>query len=93
MEARKRALFFLSQQGASGAELAALGAQLTEPELREQWVFALSQSGDKAAIDQLIQIARTDKDREMRKRAIFWLGQSDDPRAADVLAKLVTGEP
>jgi HEAT repeat protein len=92
MEARKRALFWVGQQGASAAELAALGNQITEPELREQLVFALSQSSDPAAIDRLIEIARSDKDREMRKKAIFWLGQSDDPRATDVLARILTEE-
>lgn len=92
MEARKRAFFWVGQQGATAAELATLGNQLTEPELREQLVFALAQSNDPAAIDRLIEIARSDKDREMRKKAIFWLGQSDDPRATDVLARILTGE-
>ncbi|HEX5818879.1 MAG TPA: HEAT repeat domain-containing protein [Gemmatimonadales bacterium] len=92
MEARKRALFWVGQQGATAAELSSLGNQITEPELREQMVFALAQSNDPAAIDRLIEIARSDKDREMRKKAIFWLGQSDDPRATDVLAKILTGE-
>jgi HEAT repeat protein len=92
MEARKRALFWVGQQGATATELATLGKQLTEPELREQLVFALAQSDDPAAVDRLIEIARSDKDREMRKKAIFWLGQSDDPRAADVLAGILTGE-
>jgi HEAT repeat protein len=92
MEARKRALFLLGQQGATAAELGTLWNQLTEPELREQLVFALAQSDDPAAIDRLIEIARSDKDRELRKKAIFWLGQSDDPRAADVLAKILTGD-
>ena len=92
MEVRKRALFWVGQQGATAAELATLGNQLTEPELREQLVFALAQSNDPAAIDRLIEIARSDKDRELRKKAIFWLGQSDDPRATDVLAKILTGD-
>ncbi|MFL5522169.1 MAG: HEAT repeat domain-containing protein [Gemmatimonadales bacterium] len=92
MEVRKRALFWVGQQGASAAELATLGNQLTEPELREQLVFALAQSNDPAAIDRLIEIARSDKDRELRKKAIFWLGQSDDPRATEVLSKILTGE-
>ncbi|HEX5633475.1 MAG TPA: HEAT repeat domain-containing protein [Gemmatimonadales bacterium] len=91
MEARKRALFWAGQK-VSAKELGTLGAQLTEPELREQWVFALAQSDEPAALDRLIEVARSDKDREMRKKAIFWIGQSDDPRAADVLAKILTGE-
>ncbi len=92
VELRKKALFWLGQQHMNGTELTSLYGQLTEQELREQLVFALSQSSDKAAIDGLINIARNDKDPELRKKAIFWLGQSNDPRAAEVLEKILTGE-
>ncbi len=92
VEMRKKALFWLGQQHMNGAELTSLYGQLTEQELREQLVFALSQSNDKAAVDALINIAKNDKDPELRKKAIFWLGQSDDPRAAEVLEKILTGE-
>lgn len=92
MEVRKKALFWLGQQHMNGAELTSLYGQLTDQELREQLVFALSQSSDKAAVDGLITIAQGDKDPEIRKKAIFWLGQSNDPRAADVLEKILTGE-
>jgi HEAT repeat protein len=92
IETRKQALFWLGQQRNSAAELATLYGVLTEQEMKEQVVFALSQSNEKAATDKLIDIARSESDRELRKKAIFWLGQSDDPRVADVLEKILTGE-
>ena len=89
---RKQALFWLGQQENSAAELVTLYGSLGDHEMREQVIFALSQSNEKAATDKLIEIARSDKDQELRKKAIFWLGQSEDPRVADVLEKILTGE-
>lgn len=91
IDTRKQVLFWLGQQDGSAASLAELYGSLQEPEMREQVVFALSQSGEKAATDKLIEIARSDRDPEIRKKAIFWLGQSDDPRVAQVLEQILTG--
>ena len=91
IEARKQALFWASQNGASVASLSKLYSQLQEPELKEQLIFVLGQSSDPAAVTKLLEIARSDPDREMRKRAIFWLGQSSDPRAASALESILTG--
>jgi len=91
VEARKKVLFWLGQQDGSAATLAALYGSLQDPEMREQVVFALSQSNEPAATDKLIEIARSDKDQELRKKAIFWLGQSDDPRVTQVLEQILTG--
>jgi HEAT repeat protein len=52
-------------------------------------VFILSQQDDRASIEKLIEIARTDKDREVRKKAIFWLGQTDDDLALKFLEELI----
>jgi HEAT repeat protein len=90
--ARKQALFWLGQQQNSATELVTLYGSLTDQEMREQVIFALSQSNEKTATDKLIEVARSDRDPELRKKAIFWLGQSDDPRVADVLEKILTGE-
>jgi len=90
-EARKQALFWAAQNGASIASLSNLYGQLQEPELKEQLIFVLGQSNDPAAVTKLLEIARTDPDKEMRKRAIFWLGQSNDPRAAQALESILTG--
>lgn len=89
IELRKNALFWAGQSGVSIAELSALYDRSTDSEMREQVIFVLSQSNDAAAVDKMIQIAKTDKDKELRKRAIFWLSQSQDPRAAKVLEDIL----
>jgi HEAT repeat protein len=89
VELRKKAIFWLGQSGGSGGELASLYSALTERELKEQVIFALSQLDVPAAVDQLMEIAKKDRDPEMRKKAIFWLGQSEDPRAAQYIEQIL----
>lgn len=89
VELRKKAIFWLGQSGGTGSEMASLYGAITDQELKEQVIFALSQLDGPAAVDQLMEIARKDKDPEMRKKAIFWLGQSDDPRAAQFIEQLL----
>jgi HEAT repeat protein len=73
------------------AQLASIYDKNTDLEMREQVVFVLSQRGNKdsAALDKLLEIAKTEKNADLRKRAIFWLGQSKDPRAAKLLQELI----
>ena len=43
--------------------------------------FALSQMPASEGVPLLINVARTNPNREVRKQAMFWLGQSGDERA------------
>ena len=91
IEARKQALFWAGQSGASTDQFVALYDKMTDPEIKEQLIFVFSQRGrDAKAVDKLMDIARNDKDKEMRSKAIFWLGQSRDPRVAKFLEDLIS---
>jgi HEAT repeat protein len=89
LESRKQAIFWAAQAGATANDLGALYGSLQTPELREQTIFALSQTKDPAAVDRLVAIARKDSDPEMRKKALFWLSQLHDPRVADILEQML----
>jgi HEAT repeat protein len=90
LELRKKAIFYVGQMGKGDiAQLAAMYASLDDRELKEQVIFALSQRHEAAALDKLMDVARSDPDRELRKKAIFWLGQSRDPRATAFLTELI----
>jgi HEAT repeat protein len=89
VETRKRAIFWAGQSGVPLPELFSLYDRTPEREIREGLIFAYSQRSDKAAVDKLIQIARTEKDKDLRKNAMFWLSQSKDPRVADLLEELL----
>ncbi|HEV8122817.1 MAG TPA: HEAT repeat domain-containing protein [Gemmatimonadales bacterium] len=89
IDMRKQALFWAGQQGGSITDLVALYAKMTNPEMKEQLIFVYSQRNEKPAVDKLVDIARSDPDREMRKKALFWLSQSNDPRVAEILQQII----
>jgi HEAT repeat protein len=70
-------------------ELFGLYDRIPDREIRDGLIFAYSQRGERAAIDKLVEIAKTEKDRELRKKALFWLGQSHDPRVAQILEDIL----
>ena len=90
LEVRKNALFWAGQMHAVDvARIASLYDSLQTPELKDRVIFVLSQRHEPAAVDKLMDIARSDTDHELRKKAIFWLGQSHDPRAAKFLMDII----
>jgi HEAT repeat protein len=88
-ELRKQALFWAQQGDLPTDEFAGLYGSTTDRVMREQLIFVLSQRGDKAAADKLLEIAKSDPDRELRKKALFWLSQMDDPRVPEVLQDIL----
>jgi len=94
IEMRKQALFWAGQNGGASTEsFASLYDKMTDSEIKEQLIFVLSQRGrDGKALEKLMDIAKTDKDKELRSKAVFWLGQSRDPRAAKFLEDLISKE-
>jgi HEAT repeat protein len=92
IEVRKNALFWAGQSGGlTAADLKGLYATLPDAEMKEQVIFVASQRNEPAAVDFLMEVARTEQDSELRERAIFWLGQSKDPRVAAFLLSLIRG--
>jgi hypothetical protein len=82
MQSREQALFWIGASATPTANLISLYEQLTPLPLREHYAFVLSQRrDDDAALDQLIDVARRDRDLGVRKQAMFWLAQSRSPKA------------
>jgi hypothetical protein len=92
IEMRKQALFWAGQSGGATTEsFAQLYDKMTDHEIKNQLIFVFSQRGrDPKAVDKLVDIAKTEKDKELQKQAVFWLGQSRDPRAVKYLEELIT---
>jgi HEAT repeat protein len=86
VDLRKQALFWRGQkQSAPLGDLLAIYSRLDSRDLKDHYVFVLSQRRESEAVDRLIDLAKNDPDREIRAKATFWLGQSRDPRAAKYL--------
>jgi Uncharacterized protein conserved in bacteria len=92
VDVRKKALFWAGQSGLPIADLSAMYGRLSDQELKQQVIFVLSQRGESAATDKLIDIAKHDPDVELRKKAIFWLGQRNDPRVRQLLEEMITND-
>lgn len=90
-ETRKSAIFWASQRRA--LDLNALssiyGENKGDDEIQRQVLFVLSQRNEPAAVDKLMDIAKSDPDIDMRKQALFWLGQKNDPRVRQFLRDLI----
>jgi HEAT repeat protein len=91
MELRRNALHWAGQKTRIPVEkLRSLYDTLDHREIKEQLIFVLSQRQDKAAVDMMLEIARSESDMELRKQAIFWLSQTKDPRVADFLEEIIS---
>jgi HEAT repeat protein len=87
---REMALFAAARSGsASPDRLGRIYRAAASRGMREQALFALTQSRDPKAIDALIEIARTETDPELRQQAIFWVGRSGDPRARELMLEVL----
>lgn len=90
VETRKKALFWAGQRNdIELSQLLPLYDKLKDDDLREHFIFVLSQRHESAAADKLVQIAKSDPDKEMRKKALFWLAQKNDPRAKQLLLEII----
>jgi HEAT repeat protein len=89
IEMRKQALFWAGQAGVPITQLTDLYSHVTDQAMREQLTFVYSQRDEPAALDKLIDIAKTDPNQELRKRALFWIGQSQDSRAVQALQEVI----
>jgi len=64
-----------------------------DPEFRKKLSFDLFVSHDPAAIDEVIAMAKSDKDVGVREQAIFWVGQKAGKKAVAMLKDTVENDP
>jgi HEAT repeat protein len=90
-EVRKDAIFWLSQSRSIDLDglQGVYNTSRDEEEIQKQVIFVYSERREAAAVDKLIEIARSDPKLENRKEAIFWLGQKKDPRVKQFLRDLI----
>jgi hypothetical protein len=96
---RQDAMFWLSRY-ASAATAGRTNSPFDDDEddddsgsedLKSHAVFVLSQLPHGEGVDNLLEIARTNKDAHVRSKALFWLGQSGDPRALRLFESILRG--
>lgn len=88
---RENAIFWLGQSPGGGEYLRELYASVDSDELREKIIFGVSQSGERADGDWLLDRALDESESiDVRKNALFWAGQMgmDVSRLADLYASV-----
>jgi HEAT repeat protein len=89
VEIRRRAVSNAYRGGTPIVDIAKIYDETTDTRIKEAVMSALLESGEKAATDKLMNIARMDDNSQMRKRAINYLGRSSDERVKKFLADLL----
>ena len=86
---RREALSRIRTSALSIEELGKLFDALTERDLRYAVVNQLASRDDSAAVDKLIEIAKSGTDPQVRRQAIAALARKNDPRTTKLLLELV----
>jgi hypothetical protein len=95
-ELRGHALFWLGlERGARGYEIVrAITTNSNEPsQLREKGIFAMMQSHQPRAVDDVLSIAKRDDNSHVRGQALFWLSQEAGKKAVAGLRDAVDNDP
>lgn len=94
IELRKQAIYQAgNRKDVPLDQLFALYDRVSDREMKEQLIYTYSRRSEPAAVDRMITIARTEKDKELRKAAVNWLARSkaNDPRVVALLTELIDG--
>jgi len=86
---RRRALQYASRAGVPIADLVRLYDTTTDPNMKEALIGLYVQNGERAAVDKLMSIAKSEENSTLRRRTISQLSRSEDPRVKDFLRDLV----
>jgi HEAT repeat protein len=91
-DVRRQALMVAAHNhGVATDRLVRLYDETTDEEFRRHIILTFGQrvADDPAAVDALIDVARTTDDAEIQKQVILMLGHSNDPRVAELLAEII----
>jgi len=88
---RGQAMFWLAQKAGRRAAETIASAIENDPDTatKKSAVFALYNMPREEGVPLLIQVAKTNKNRDVRKQAFFWLGQTNDPRALEFFEEVL----
>src|SRR6478752_7448985 len=87
---RRRALDAASRSGASIGEMIKLYDTTTDPNMKETLIGIYIRNGERASVDKLLSIVKSEENLSLRRRTIQRLGNSDDPRIKQALQDLVS---
>jgi len=87
-EMRRRALDLAARSTSGRTQTIALYDSMEDPSLKEALIRIYGQSDDRASVDKLISIAKSDSNYTLRRRAIASLSRTQDARAREALQEI-----
>ena len=89
LQTRRRALGAANRSGAPILDLIKLYDTTTDPSMKETLIDIYIRSSERASVDKLVSIVKTEENLSLRKRTITRLTSSDDPRIKQALQDLI----
>jgi HEAT repeat protein len=89
LAARRRAVEAASRAGAPIGDLIRLYDTTTDPSMKQTLIGIYIRNGDRAAIDKLVAIIKSEDNLSVRRSAIAQLSRSDDPRIRQAIKDLI----
>jgi len=89
LAARRRAVEAASRAGAPIADLVRLYDTTTDPSMKQTLIGIYMRNGERAAVDKLLAIIKTEDNLSVRRSAIAQLSRSDDPRIRQAIKDLI----
>ena len=89
IQTRRRAVDAASRAGAPIGDLVHLYDTTTDPNMKQSLIGIYMRSGDKTAVDKLLNIVSAEENITVRRRAISELSRSEDPRVKAALQAIV----
>jgi HEAT repeat protein len=90
LETRRRALEAANRAGAPIAEMIKLYDTTTDPSMKQALITIYIRNGERAAVDKLLSIVKSEENLSVRRSAIQRLSSSDDPRIKQALQDLIS---
>jgi HEAT repeat protein len=89
IQLRRRAVDAASRAGAPLGDLIRLYDTTTDPTMKQTLIGLYVRSGEKPAVDKLLQILKSEENVSVRRQAISQLSRSEDPRVKQALQDIV----
>jgi HEAT repeat protein len=88
-QSRRRALNMAARAGVPSADMVKMYDTTTDPQMKEALISLYVQTGDKASVDKLLAIAKSEENQMLRRRTISQLSRSEDPRVKEFLKEII----
>ena len=90
LDMRRRALDAANRAGAPIGDMIKLYDTTTDPNMKQTLINIYIRNGERASVDKLLSIVKSEENMSVRRQTIQRLSNSDDPRIKQALQDLIS---